>query len=169
MTQADQVSAAEQAAADEAAAATLAGREFATAVVVFHEAVGRLLGLSAVERKCLDLLRHTGPVTAGGIGEHTGLTTGAVTRMVDRLARAGYVERVPDPHDRRKVVIRPLPNERMDALLAAAFGPYFQDVAEVMAHYDAKEQRAIVDWTRRTAAVLTANTRRVAELESLQD
>src|ERR1700691_5726994 len=96
-------------AAADPAQAELLGREFATAVVVFHEAVGRLLGLSAVERKCLDVLRRLGPVTAGTIGEHTGLTTGAVTGLMDRLEKAGYVERTRDPRDRRKVVGHLLP------------------------------------------------------------
>lgn len=140
---------------------TALGREFATAIVVFHEAVGRLLGLSAVERKSIDLLKQLGPVTAGAIGEHTGLTTGAVTRLLDRLTKAGYVERVPDPDDRRKVVVRLLPNERMDALMAMAFGPFTEDLAKVMTNYDEAETRVILDWVRRTTEVLVANTRRV--------
>lgn len=150
---------------DRAGAAQLLGREFATAIVVFHEAVGRLLGLSAVERKCLDLLQRLGPVTAGTIGEHTGLTTGAVTRMVDRLAKAGYVRRRADPDDRRKVVVELLPNERMNELMAAAFGPFAADMAEIAGHYDETELRAILDWTRRTTDALRANTRRIADLD----
>ena len=59
-------------------AGNLLGRDFIAAVVVFHELVGRALGLSATDRKCLDLLSR-GPVTAGEIAAFTGLTTGAVT------------------------------------------------------------------------------------------
>jgi DNA-binding MarR family transcriptional regulator len=150
---------------DQAAAAQLVGSELATAIVVFHEAVGRLLGLSAVERKCLDLLQRLGPVTAGNIGEHTGLTTGAVTRMVDRLGNAGYVRRSADPHDRRKVVVQLLPNERMDALMATAFGPYVEDMTAIMGRYDETELRAILDWARRTTDALVANTRRITRLD----
>lgn len=139
----------------------LLGREFATAIVVFHEAVGGLLGLSAVERKCVDVLRRLGPVTAGTIGEHTGLTTGAVTGLMDRLEKAGYVQRARDPHDRRKVVVRLLPNERMDALLATAFGPFTDDMTKVAACYSDAELRAIADWVRRTTDVLVTNTRRI--------
>jgi DNA-binding MarR family transcriptional regulator len=84
-------------------AGELLGREFSTAIVMFHEAVGRLMGLSAVERKCIDVLRRLGPVTAGTIGEHTGLTTGAVTGLMDRLEKAGYVRRERDKADRRVV------------------------------------------------------------------
>jgi DNA-binding MarR family transcriptional regulator len=154
---------------DQAEAAQVLGRELATAIIVFHETVDRLLGLSAVERKCLDLLQRLGPVTAGTIGEHTGLTTGAVTRMIDRLGKAGYVRRAPDPHDRRKVVVQLLPNERMDALMATAFGPFVEDMTAIAGRYDETELRAIVDWARRTTEALVANTRRISHLDPTAD
>jgi DNA-binding MarR family transcriptional regulator len=140
----------------------LLGREFATAMVVFHEAVGRLLGLSAVERKCLDVLRRLGPVTAGTIGRHTGLTTGAVTGLMDRLEKAGYVGRDRDPSDRRKVVVRLRPNKQMDALLEGAFGPFGEDMAKLAARYDEAERAVIADWVRRTTEILVAHTERIA-------
>jgi predicted transcriptional regulator len=150
--------------AGDEAAGMLLGREFATALVVFHEAVGELVGLSSVERKCLDLLRSLGPVTAGAIADHTGLTTGAVTGLVDRLADAGYVQRERDPHDRRRVVIRPVPNERMDMLMAAAFGPFIEDLKKTTDRYSDTELRAINDWIGRTTETLVANTRRIMSL-----
>src|SRR3954452_4982192 len=130
---------AQGAASEDPVPAELLGREFTTAIVMFNEAVGRLLGLSAVERKCLDVLRRLGPVTAGKMGEHTGLTTGAVTGLMDRLEKAGSVRRERDPHDRRKVVVELLPNERMDALLAAAFGPFADDMTTIAAAYSDAE------------------------------
>jgi DNA-binding MarR family transcriptional regulator len=151
------------------AAGALLGRKFATALVVFHEAVGNLVGLSSVERKCIDVLQQLGPVTAGTIAEHTGLTTGAVTGLVDRLENAGYVQRARDPNDRRKVVVRLLPNERMDALMAAAFGPFVEDMANTAARYDDAELRAIADWITRTTDTLVANTRRIMNLEEDPD
>jgi DNA-binding MarR family transcriptional regulator len=153
---------AQDAVPEDQAAGRLLGREFTTAVVMFHEAVGRLLGLSAVERKCLDVLRRLGPVTAGTIGEHTGLTTGAVTGLMDRLEKAGHVRRARDPHDRRKVVVQLLPNEQMDALLGAAFDPLADDMTKVAARYSDAELRAIADWIRQTTDVLVANTRRIS-------
>ena len=143
----------------------LLGREFTTAIVMFNEAVGRLLGLSAVERKCVNVLRRLGPVTAGTIGEHTGLTTGAVTGLMDRLLPAGYVQRARDPHDRRKVVVQLLPNEQMDALLATAFDPFTDDMTKMAARYSEAEFRAIADWIRRTTDVLIGNTRRIMSLD----
>jgi DNA-binding MarR family transcriptional regulator len=147
------------------AAGALLGRKFATALVVFHEAVGKLVGLSSVERKCIDVLQQLGPVTAGAIAEHTGLTTGAVTGLVDRLENAGYVQRARDPHDRRKVVVQLLPNEQMDALMATAFGPFVEDMANIGARYSDAELRAIADWIHRTTDTLVANTRRIMNLD----
>lgn len=149
---------------DEQLASTLIGQEFSTAIVVFHEAVGRLLGLSSVERKCIDVLQRLGPVSAGTIGEHTGLTTGAVTGLMDRLERAGYIRRARDPQDRRKVVVELLPNARMDALMAAAFGPFVEDMTALMATYGADDIRVISDWVGRTTDILVTNIRRVMAL-----
>ena len=143
----------------------LLGREFTTAIVVFHEAVGRLLGLSAVERKCVDVLRRLGPVTAGTIGEHTGLTTGAVTGLMDRLEKAGYVRRERDPRDRRKVVLHLLPNERLDAVLAVAFGPFGDDMTKIAARYSEAELAMIGSWIAATTEALVANTHRVESLD----
>ena len=146
----------------------LLGREFSTAIVMFHEAVGGLMGLSAVERKCIDVLRRLGPVTAGTIGEHTGLTTGAVTGLMDRLEKAGYVRRERDPSDRRKVVLHLLPNRQLDAQLAAAFGPFGEDMAKIAARFSPAEQRAIADWIAATTEALVANTQRVMSLDQGQ-
>src|SRR5690606_38950594 len=69
-----------------------AGRSVGTASVMFHEAVAERLGIGASEHKALDLLRRYGEMTAGALTEHTGLTSGAVTGIIDRLERAGLAE-----------------------------------------------------------------------------
>jgi DNA-binding MarR family transcriptional regulator len=143
----------------------LLGREFSTAIVMFQDAVGRLMGLSGVERKCIDVLRRLGPVTAGTIGEHTGLTTGAVTGLMDRLEKAGYVRRERDPRDRRKVVLHLLPSERLDAVLAIAFGPFGDDMTKIAARYSEAELRMIGGWIAATTEALVANTHRIESLD----
>src|SRR5450432_703373 len=81
-------------------------RRMSTRTVVFHAAIAERLGLNPSDHKCADLIcNETGPVTAGRLAELTGLSTGAITGVVDRLERAGFVSRVPDPEDRRRVVI----------------------------------------------------------------
>jgi DNA-binding MarR family transcriptional regulator len=148
--------------ATDAGPAVLLGREFTSAVVMFHEAVGQLLGLSGAERKCLDILDRLGPVSAGRIAEHTGLTTGAVTGMIDRLTRAGYVERTANPADRRSVLIRLRPHTPSDALLPAIFKPLAADMTEVASHYSPAELATIADWVTRTTDVLRRRTEALA-------
>jgi DNA-binding MarR family transcriptional regulator len=138
----------------------LLGRDFVAAVVVFHDLVGRCLGLSATDRKCLDLLSR-GPVPAGEIAIFTGLTTGAVTGIIDRLAKAGYAERVSDPQDRRRVLVARKANSRLDEVLPAIFGPLGNDMAVAASKYNQRELQVIADFLTRTREVLLANTARV--------
>ncbi|MFJ4653654.1 MarR family winged helix-turn-helix transcriptional regulator [Nocardia sp. NPDC088792] len=153
----------------DAEAATYLGREFAGAIVNFHDMVGKLMGLSAVEHKCVDTLRRLGPVPAGVIAEHTGLTTGAVTGLVDRLEKTGYARRIRDPQDRRKVIVELVPNERLDALLGEIFGPFGADMGAAAVGYSADELRAILSWLRKVTDVLIANTHRLSEMQSTAD
>jgi DNA-binding MarR family transcriptional regulator len=92
--------------------------------ILFHQAVADRVGLHVTDLRCLNLLARAGPLTAGELGQQLGLgTTGAVTRMVDRLERAGYVRRQVDPRDRRRVIIQPVPEQ------LAAIAPYYQGMA----------------------------------------
>jgi DNA-binding MarR family transcriptional regulator len=141
-------------------AGNLLGRDFIAAVVVFHDLVGRCLGVSATDRKCLDLLTR-GPVAAGELARFTGLTTGAVTGIIDRLVKAGYAERIHDPQDRRRVLVARKSNSRLDKILPAIFGPLSHDMTEVTSGYTQRELGVIADFLTRTREVLLANTARV--------
>ena len=136
----------------------LLGREFSAAIVMFHEAVGRVLGLSAAERKCLDVLDRLGPVSAGRVAEHTGLTTGAITGMIDRLHRAGYVDRTPNPDDRRGVLIIRRPHTPMDDLMPRIFGPLGHDMTELAGRFNADQLAALGEWIAATTEILQRHT-----------
>ena len=77
--------------------------------VLMSDTVGRLVGLNSTDLECLDLLYLAGVTTAGRLASHTGLTTGAMTAVIDRLEDAGFVRRLRDPHDRRRVLVEALP------------------------------------------------------------
>jgi DNA-binding MarR family transcriptional regulator len=85
-------------------------REMSTETIMFHQAVADVLGLHITDHKGLDLIYRYGPMPAGRLAELTGLTTGAVTGIVDRLEKAGYVRRVNDPKDRRITIIELIRN-----------------------------------------------------------
>ena len=84
-------------------------RKVSAQSVLLSDTVARLVGLNSTDLECLDLLYLSGPATAGRLASHTGLTTGAITAVIDRLERAGYVRRKRDSHDRRVVVVEALP------------------------------------------------------------
>ena len=85
----------------------LAGRENSTQALLFQQAVGQALGLSATDMKCLDVIVRKGPASPTQLAELTGLTTGAVTILIDRLEKAKLIRREPDPGDRRRTLLVP--------------------------------------------------------------
>src|SRR5690349_9524699 len=77
----------------------------------FGQTVAIRFGLSESDIETLEQLIDMGATTAGKLSEITGLTSGAVTRVVDRLEQAGFVRRVPDPADRRRVIVEVVPEK----------------------------------------------------------
>jgi DNA-binding MarR family transcriptional regulator len=153
----------EQASADPDRLGQLIGREFSTAVVLFHDAVGRRLGISGTERKLLDVLDRLGPSTAGALAEHTGLTTGAITGVVDRLVRAGYVQREPNPRDRRSVIVSRLPSPALQRLQPEVFAPLGQAIADLSAQYRPAELASIASYLVGLTDILREQTARLHE------
>jgi DNA-binding MarR family transcriptional regulator len=133
-------------------------RDLATAVVSFHEAVARAAGMTAAERKCAGLLAERGRMTPGELAQETGLTTGAITGIVDRLAKAGFAARLPHPTDRRSVIVEA---RRSDELIAL-FGPIFASLSAKMdrldAHYSEAERALILRHLADTIAILREET-----------
>jgi DNA-binding MarR family transcriptional regulator len=80
-------------------------REVTRLTLVFSEQMASQLGVSPTDLECLNLVGAGGEVTAGALATRTGLTTGAITGAIDRLERAGLVERRRDDTDRRKVIV----------------------------------------------------------------
>jgi DNA-binding MarR family transcriptional regulator len=77
--------------------------------VIFGQTVANAVGISSSDLECLDFLNIEGRVTAGRLAELTGLTTGAITGLADRMEKAGLVRRERDEEDRRKVYIAIVP------------------------------------------------------------
>jgi len=128
-------------------------RKSSTRTVVFHAAIAERLGLNPSDHKCADLIMNeTGPVTAGRLAELTGLSTGAITGVIDRLERAGFVSRVPDAQDRRRVVITSC-MERRGPALRHLFQPMLQGMISLCAHYTDEELALVLDFMRRAAAM----------------
>ena len=140
----------------------LLGRDFATAVVMFHEAVAPRLGLTATDNRALDVLSRSGPTPAGDLARALHLTPGAVTGIADRLAAAGYVTRVPDTADRRRILLV-VETDRVAARLRPLYEPFAREVAELFAAYSDDQQAAITAFLTDVTRTLRAHTERVTE------
>lgn len=114
--------------------------------VLFSHAAAERMGVNATDLECLGAIQR-GPATAGQLAVATGLTTGAITGVIDRLERAGFAKRVADESDRRKVLVQMTP----DAMARAAplFEPMRRATAQALSHYKDEELALILDFLTR--------------------
>jgi DNA-binding MarR family transcriptional regulator len=117
----------------------------------FGQTVAIRFGLSESDVEALEVLIDTGAATAGRLSDLTGLTTGAVTRVIDRLEQAGYVRRIPDPSDRRRVIVEVVPEK-----VAA--------VSETMGRVGEKGAAEIADYTEEQLALINGFLTRMADI-----
>lgn len=122
-------------------------RRHSTATVLFHHAIAERLGLGPTDHKCLDLLVERGTLTGAELAALTGLTSGAITGVVARLERAGYLRREPDPQDGRRQLLHPVP-ERM-AEVGAVFAGLQSDAAGLVTGFDTAQLTAIAEFLDR--------------------
>jgi len=113
----------------------------------FGQTVAIRFGLSESDIETLEALMDMGASTAGRLSELTGLTSGAVTRVVDRLEQAGYVQRIPDPADRRRVIVEVVPEKV--AAIQSTLGRIGQASAEEIGRYTDAQLVLINDFLAR--------------------
>jgi DNA-binding MarR family transcriptional regulator len=129
------------------------GRVVSTQTVFLHQAIAQRVGLNATDTKCVDLILR-GPaegVTAGWLSAQTGLTTGAITHILDRLEKRGFVERVRDTVDRRRVFV--CVNEKRLAPLAPVYEGIGNAYMRLAERYSDKELAVICDYMEQAAQV----------------
>ena len=132
-------------------------RELSARTIFLHQAIADHLGLNITDHKCLDLVLTHGPMTAGRLAEDSALTTGAITGVVDRLDKKGFVRRVADPHDRRKTMIEVVPESLTE--VEQIFARLAQKTAEITTRYSDAERAAINDFAHRGAVMIDAFVR----------
>ena len=116
-----------------------------TETIMFHQSVADVLGLHITDHKCLDLIRQYGAMPAGRVAELTGLTTGAVTGIIDRLEKAGYVRRANDPKDRRRTIVEPIRNKKWERKIEAIFIPFHERMHKLLSSYSDGELDFLLD------------------------
>lgn len=139
-------------------------REFVTAVVVNGQVTADAAGLYATDLYVLNLLDLDVASSPGELAQRTALTTGAVTKLVDRLERMGLVRREPDPSDRRKVRLTVIDSGAEEAIGSQAdvFGPMSQRMDELVQSYPPDQRATIFDFFAHATSTLRTAT---AELQ----
>ncbi|WP_423068818.1 MarR family winged helix-turn-helix transcriptional regulator [Devosia sp. CN2-171] len=115
-----------------------------TATDLFDETLCQFLGINRTDGRCMDLIDRRGRVSAGQLAIDSGLTTGAVTAVIDRLEAAGYVQRIRDTLDRRKIWVEL--TDDMKAITERIFGHYRETGPMMMARFTPDQLQAIFEF-----------------------
>jgi DNA-binding MarR family transcriptional regulator len=147
-------------------AAGLAARLHQNAYDRFEDAASEYVGVNRSAMRCMDVLERVGRLTPGEIATQTGLTSGAVTALLDRLERVGYVRRLRDQDDRRRIWVELTDKARQVA--GEVYGPLVDVLAEYEKYSD-EELRLITRYIERGSELLLAFTERIEEMRRRRD
>lgn len=117
-------------------------QQYAYSSIQMHETIARKAGFSGTDHKYLGFFLQRGNLTPGELALLTGLTTGAVTGLIDRFEKKNLVQRTPDKTDRRKVVITP-DIEKITQLLAPFYEMFQKESENLIASFSSVERDVI--------------------------
>jgi DNA-binding MarR family transcriptional regulator len=140
-------------------------REMSTETIMFHQGIADVLGLHITDHKCLDLIRQYGAMPAGRLAELTSLTTGAVTGIIDRLEKAGYVRRANDPKDRRRTIVEPIRNKKGERKIEAIFIPFHERMHKLLSSYSDSELAFLLDVLTKTIELTREESKKLRSLQ----
>ncbi len=138
------------------------GQMASTETALFHQAAAAKYGLGITDMKALSTLQQEGPMAAGQLAKRLSLTTGAVTNVIDRLERQDFVTRIPDPHDRRKVIVavnqaKLATRENVYLSMGEAFYRLFETYSTEQLEFLVQFYRASIELNKQEIAKLAAN------------
>lgn len=128
----------------------------------FRAGAGRT-GMAVTDMQVIDILDSTGPMTAGQLADLTGLTTGAITGMLNRLEEAGLVRRERDPNDGRRVIVRLAKSKDDMHEIAPLFDSIGNAWGEMASHYDDEQLALLLEFLKRGNAVSQQEIARLRE------
>ena len=137
-------------------------RAYQTSNDNFDQAIADRLGMNRTDMRCVDLIDQAGGMTAGELARAAGLTTGAVTAVVDRLERAGIARRVPDAADRRRVRIEATP--QLWELTGPLMGPFIEESQVILDDFSTEELERMSEFLRRVIDVQSKHIERIREM-----
>ena len=135
-------------------------QQYAYTSIQMHEAIGRKAGFSGTDHKYLGFLLQKGQMTAGELSNLTGLTTGAVTGLIDRFEKKKLVKRRFAPEDRRKVIIEPNTKNIM-ALLEPLYKEFRNKSEKLIASFSSEEVKILETYFLKAIEVMDETTNKV--------
>src|SRR5579859_2186898 len=128
-------------------------RQFTGLAASFFRAAATRIGMTVTDMQVMDLLESSGPSTAGQLADLTGLTTGAITGMLNRLEDAGLVRRERDPNDGRRVIVRLAPGKDEMHEISSIFDSIGKAWDEMASHYDDEQIAFLLEFLKRSNAM----------------
>ena len=128
-------------------------QQLSTITILFHQKVAQQLELNPTDHKCLDLILKNDQLTAGTLAKLTGLTTGAITGVIDRLEKKQLVKREKDPNDRRKIVVV-ANKEKAFKEVRPFFSSLGSSMTELYQEYSENELQIILDFITKSINIM---------------
>src|SRR5712671_2995669 len=138
-------------------------RQFNGLGASFFRAAAARIGMTVTDMQVIDILESTGPSTAGQLADLTGLTTGAITGMLNRLEEAGLVHRERDPNDGRRVIVRLARGKDDMHEVSSIFASRGHAWEEMAAHYDDEQRAFLLEFLQRSNALARQEIARLRE------
>ena len=128
-------------------------RQFNGLGASFFRAAAGQIGMNVTDLQVIDILDITGPATAGRLAELTGLTTGAITGMLDRLEKDGFVRRERDPDDGRRVIVRLTPSDEALRKIEPIFDLVEREWGQIASRYDDERLALLLEFLKQGNAM----------------
>jgi len=138
-------------------------RKFGVKNILNQQQIASALHISNYDFITIQILEETGAITAGELANRTGLSTGSVTALIDRLEKANFVKRELDTKDRRKVNIVPIYGERKD--VQTLYEPLNESMVALIQSYDETARAQIIDFLSKASEVLEESKQQVKDLK----
>lgn len=135
-------------------------QQFAYSSLQLHETIARKAGFHGTDHKYLGFFLQKGSLTAGELAALTGLTTGAVTGLIDRFEKRGLVTRTAAENDRRKVIVVP-DTDKILALMKPLYQTFQKDSDKLLSAFSDQELQVIENYLHKAIALAMETTKRV--------
>jgi DNA-binding MarR family transcriptional regulator len=132
------------------------------AVDLLDDAAAAYLGVNRTDARCLDVIDRRERITAGELATEVGLTTGAITTALDRLEGKGYVRRLRDEHDRRKVLVELTDEARRRSW--EVFGPMVEQAGAQFKRYSEAQLKLLREFMETGRQIMLDHAKRVHEM-----